>query len=191
MSKSEKLLAIKELFDANLIELKLDDYFKLLEIPMSFAFEIDDDVKITDSWNPHYGEIATIHHRRTTLLGYNEYDVKIQGSKYWGGYTIETFEEAQLKIWTSAQMKSQLKPGVLSAISNTISPSDYEWVVKTPMKSILSGKCYHDWKETKLIFTSVYDCKKCGRKKEEVDKENSESLLEKSIAKFNDDDCPF
>lgn len=28
-------------------------------------------------------------------------------------------------------------------------------------------KCNHVWKATQLVFTTVYDCEKCGAKKEE------------------------
>jgi hypothetical protein len=27
--------------------------------------------------------------------------------------------------------------------------------------------CFHEWKPIALIFTTVYDCKKCGKKKED------------------------
>jgi hypothetical protein len=30
-------------------------------------------------------------------------------------------------------------------------------------------RCYHDWKSTILIISVVYDCKKCGVKKEDYD----------------------
>jgi hypothetical protein len=30
-------------------------------------------------------------------------------------------------------------------------------------------RCYHDWKSTTLIISVVYDCKKCGVKKEDYD----------------------
>lgn len=31
-------------------------------------------------------------------------------------------------------------------------------------------QCYHKWKETILILSKVYDCEKCGIKKEEYEK---------------------
>lgn len=30
--------------------------------------------------------------------------------------------------------------------------------------------CYHDWKPTVLIISTVYDCTKCGIKKEDYEK---------------------
>lgn len=30
--------------------------------------------------------------------------------------------------------------------------------------------CWHDWKETTLIVSKVYDCTKCSLKKEDYDK---------------------
>jgi len=30
--------------------------------------------------------------------------------------------------------------------------------------------CFHEWKSTLLIISTVYDCKKCGVKKEVFDK---------------------
>jgi hypothetical protein len=31
-------------------------------------------------------------------------------------------------------------------------------------------KCKHEWKSTQLIITTVYDCVKCGAKKEDEEK---------------------
>jgi hypothetical protein len=39
--------------------------------------------------------------------------------------------------------------------------SNITWTQKT---------CFHDWKATQLIISTVYDCKKCNVKKEEYDK---------------------
>ena len=36
--------------------------------------------------------------------------------------------------------------------------------------------CYHDWKETILILSKVYDCKKCGVKKEDYEKWEKEKF---------------
>ena len=32
--------------------------------------------------------------------------------------------------------------------------------------------CNHDWKPILLLFSTVYDCKKCGIKKEDKDKKD-------------------
>lgn len=31
--------------------------------------------------------------------------------------------------------------------------------------------CNHEWKAVELIYSTVYDCKKCGMKREDYDKE--------------------
>jgi hypothetical protein len=41
-----------------------------------------------------------------------------------------------------------------------MSDKDIDWNQK---------RCYHDWKSTTLIISVVYDCKKCGVKKEDYD----------------------
>lgn len=35
--------------------------------------------------------------------------------------------------------------------------------------------CYHDWKATVLIISTVYDCCKCGVKKEDFEKWKSQN----------------
>lgn len=32
----------------------------------------------------------------------------------------------------------------------------------------IEKSCNHEWKETRLVISSVYDCKLCGEKKENV-----------------------
>lgn len=44
--------------------------------------------------------------------------------------------------------------------------------------------CNHEWKSILLITSTVYDCKKCGMKKEDYDKQGN-------LFTFNDDDIPF
>lgn len=34
-------------------------------------------------------------------------------------------------------------------------------------KDLTEKKCKHEWKATQLVFNTVYDCVKCGAKKEE------------------------
>ena len=41
------------------------------------------------------------------------------------------------------------------------SENDIAWTQKV---------CYHDWKPTILIVSTVYDCTKCGIKKEDYEK---------------------
>lgn len=41
---------------------------------------------------------------------------------------------------------------------------------KNPWESQEEKKCTHEWHETVLMFSKVYDCKKCGVKKEDEDK---------------------
>jgi hypothetical protein len=42
---------------------------------------------------------------------------------------------------------------------------DYEYTYSTPKK------CKHDWKPILLLTSTVYDCRLCGAKKEEVEDE--------------------
>lgn len=59
------------------------------------------------------------------------------------------------------------------------SPSSWEEYlgkVSTERKSseftnlTIEPTCKHEWKETRLVVSSVYDCKKCNCKREEVEK---------------------
>ena len=55
--------------------------------------------------------------------------------------------------------------------SNTISVggnSGTDYTMKMPDFGTYDNKCNHNWKSTKLIITTVYDCTKCGQKKEEL-----------------------
>jgi hypothetical protein len=60
-----------------------------------------------------------------------------------------------------------------------IDPDEYvQEPVKTSSKDIDWNQkmCYHEWKSTVLIISVVYDCAKCGVKKEKYDewkKQNS------------------
>jgi hypothetical protein len=40
-----------------------------------------------------------------------------------------------------------------------------------PYPTFKNTRCFHKWKETKLVFSSVYDCELCGKKREELDEE--------------------
>jgi hypothetical protein len=50
---------------------------------------------------------------------------------------------------------------------------DSEWEIdwlsdwNTIEKDLEKEKCKHEWKATQLVFNTVYDCVKCGAKKEE------------------------
>jgi hypothetical protein len=122
---------------------------------VSYKFDLDDDVKVTDTWHHEYGYIGTIINRWLDSLGLPKYEVKITGGQYWGGYTVEVLDEGQLSLWTSAAGKNR----------GSINPS-IVWKTGTDFNS---KSCHHEWKETKLIFSTVYDCKKCGKKKEDED----------------------
>lgn len=44
-------------------------------------------------------------------------------------------------------------------------PGEDDWSLESFTSN---ASCHHDWKPTLLIFSTVYDCKKCGKKKEEL-----------------------
>lgn len=53
------------------------------------------------------------------------------------------------------------------------SPSAWEeYLSKTTFSEPkeLKSVCNHEWKEIRLVISSVYDCKLCGCKKESVEK---------------------
>jgi hypothetical protein len=56
-----------------------------------------------------------------------------------------------------------------------INPDDYEEPPELPL-NWEQRTCFHDWKKTVLIISTVYDCTKCGVKKEEYDKWEEEKF---------------
>jgi hypothetical protein len=132
---------------------------------VNYKFDLDDDVKVTDTWHHEYGYIGTIINRWLDSLGLPKYEVKITGGQYWGGYTVEVLDEGQLSLWTSAAGKNLtiMRCSPARIIGEAYNPYvDYS-------NSTIKSACRHEWKETKLIFSTVYDCKKCGKKKEDED----------------------
>jgi hypothetical protein len=54
----------------------------------------------------------------------------------------------------------------LTIISRAIPPSlQLDFIRGVPLEPPTS-KCVHSWKSTQLIFNTVYDCTKCGAKKD-------------------------
>lgn len=44
---------------------------------------------------------------------------------------------------------------------------DTDWLGDVVNDDSKETKCKHEWKATQLVFNTVYDCKKCGAKKED------------------------
>lgn len=48
---------------------------------------------------------------------------------------------------------------------------DYDYWDNSDDAKTSSGKCAHEWVPSLLLTTTVYDCAKCGMKKEDCDEE--------------------
>lgn len=134
---------------------------------VSYKFDINDDIRITDSNHYLYDEVGTVQKRYVSQAGYYEYEVKITGMHFWGGHTIEILNESQIVMWTTASSKTR------ATVPNGYSIAGAWWdEVATVSKPSKIYYCNHSWKEdfnNPFSINKYYSCRSCGKKKEEVD----------------------
>lgn len=76
-------------------------------------------------------------------------------------------------ITKSKKDKSSFNMDDLYEVANQLGFESEDWETdwlqdwNTIEKDLTEKKCKHEWKATQLVFNTVYDCIKCGAKKEE------------------------
>lgn len=126
---------------------------------MSQTFQINDRVKVTNTKSPYFYFYGTVADYQPFNL--KEFQVDFdQGGSSW-------FEDHELTYVYQTNFTSSN-----ANLSNSIFGSQG---FTDDLKSIWKGsnysnnRCFHKWKPTVLIYTTVYDCEICKMKKEDYD----------------------